>query len=536
MARGDERLGWRTAVPVSLLAGGGIYAYSYGALLFIAFVALFVLGGEVLRRRELFSVVGRWWRAAVGAVVAAAIVIYPEIDRIQDFRDSIFGQESLRNKGNLAHALNPFESLGVWFNGDFRFNPDPRWPTTVFVVIALGALVASVVFWWRRRSLALPAAVLGAILVWVQLTQTVNIYNAAKGLIVLAPLVMACLGAPLALAWSAHGRGVCLARAVGVVLFAGAVISSGGILRSAPVGLGSHDQEFAAIRDVVRDKPVVFINNDHFAEWSLRGGKPLYVTNSLYGPKWLKQSKWKSSPLPTDVDYYDSSELDRVDYLVVEGGRYRSETPPNFRVALRTPSYEVYRRVGPTPVRQPIEPPGQPGLIFDCNDGFAPQRLKDFKWAGVMPQPIVSTNWRGSIARPGDSARMKLTLPRGRWDVSIQYVSTTPLTFKAPGVNNKLAPNFGLITNYWPAGTVTSNGQPITMTLTRNQRTWFAKLLGQPRGTRTALSPGNNPLFHWAFTRHGQGTRRVPIRQACGRYVDWLAPADSSMRGRRDER
>ena len=47
---------------VALLAGGGIYAYSYGAMLWIGAVAFFVLAGDVLRRRELFSVIRRWWR------------------------------------------------------------------------------------------------------------------------------------------------------------------------------------------------------------------------------------------------------------------------------------------------------------------------------------------------------------------------------------------------------------------------------------------------------------------------------------------
>jgi hypothetical protein len=65
-----------------------------------------------------------------------------------------------------------------------------------------------------------------------------------------------------------------------------------------------------------------------------------------------------------------------------------------------------------------------------------------------------------------------------------------------------------------------------------HQRNWFARLLGQPRGTRAPLSPGLNPLNGIAFTRHGATPQRVPAKNACGRYVDWLAPAGSTMRGR----
>ncbi len=42
-------------------------------------------------------------------------------------------------------------------------------------------------------------------------------------------------------------------------------------------------------------------------------------------------------------------------------------------------------------------------------------------------------------------------------------------------------------------------------------------------------SSGQTPLWHAAFTRHGATPQRVPISQACGRYVDWFAPAGSHM-------
>ena len=93
-----------------------------------------------------------WAPAAAGAAAIALIVALPEISRIVDFRNSIFGQEPMTNRGNLSHALNPLETLGVWFSGDFRFNPDPRWPTVLFCVLALAALAAGLVWWWRRRA------------------------------------------------------------------------------------------------------------------------------------------------------------------------------------------------------------------------------------------------------------------------------------------------------------------------------------------------------------------------------------------------
>jgi hypothetical protein len=206
--------------------------------------------------------------------------------------------------------------------------------------------------------------------------------------------------------------------------------------------------------------------------------------------------------------------------------------PSNLRVALRTPSYVVYHRVGATPDRQPLEMPGQPGTVFDCSSQKGRDYLGRFKWAGVLPRPVVSTDWSGSIAKPGQTARMTVKLPRGRWDISLQYLSRVPVTLRAPGLTKSLAPNFGVIESYWPAGTVAGTGRPITVSVSSAERNWFGRLLGSPRPTRAALSPGFNPLLGIAFTRHDETPRRTLTRNACGRYVDWFAPAGSKMSGR----
>lgn len=526
LAAGERGIAWRRAIPFGLFAAASVYTYSYGGLLWLGAVVGLFLAVEVLRRRELFSVARRFGPGAIAATVTAVVLVLPEADRVRAFRNSIFGQESLANKGNLAHALNPLEVLGVWFSGDFRFNPDPRWPTYAFCALALVALAGGLVWWWRRRALALPVAVVAAVIVWIQLVLTINIYNQAKGLVMLAPLVMACIGAPLAAAWGGlRHRWSRAARAAGVVLLAGVVVSTGGVLRSAPVGLGSRDAEFAEIRPLVRDKAVLFLDNDHFGQWQLRGAKPLYTTNNLYAPDRLTLRKAKERGALVDVDNYGGRELDRVDYIVVAGGRYRSQIPPNFRLALQTASYEVFERRGPTAARTPIDPPSQPGAVLECDSELVRRHARDHEWAGVVPGPVVRSDWRGSIARPGGEAWMTVTLPRGRWDLSLQYLSATPVSVRAPGLAAELAPNFGLITAFWPAGSVTSDGRPFRLTVKAAERTWFARLLGRPRPMRAALAPGLRPLWGAAFTRRGATPRRIPLREACGRYVDWLAQA-----------
>jgi hypothetical protein len=474
---------------------------------------------------------------AVGALLVAAVVVAPEITRIEEFTRSIFGVEPTTQHGNLFQAVNPLETIGVWFSGDFRFDPRPEWPSFLFSALGLAALLPSLVWWWRRRALALPAALAASIAVWVELALTRNTYNAAKGLVVMGPLVMACIGAPLAAVWGGRSRVprtrrlLIGGRALAAVLIAGAMVSTFVVLRSAPVGLGPHEQELAKMRPLVRGKPVLFLANDHFAQWELRGAL-LYVTEPLYAPASLlfhPQKPGGRPADPADVDNYESRDLDKMDFIVTPGGRYRSEIPPNFRLLRRTASYELYRRSAPTPVREPLEPVDQPGALFDCSRPPGNRYLARYRWAGVLPDPVVSTDWRGSIGVPGHTATVRVSLPRGRWDVSLQYVSFTSLIVRGPHLDKEIAPNYGLINEYWPAGTVTSTGRTFTLSVTSKKRPWFGRLLGAPRRSISADTPSLTPLWHIAFTRHGATPQRVPITEACGRYVDWFAPAGSLM-------
>jgi hypothetical protein len=315
-----------------------------------------------------------------------------------------------------------------------------------------------------------------------------------------------------------------------VVLIAGAIVSTFAVLRSAPVGLGSHEQELAKMRPLVQHKSVLFLSNDHFAQWELRGAR-LYVTSPLYAPASLPIHPQKPGGPPVtgaDADNYESSDLDKMDFIVTPGAPYRSEIPPNFRLVRRTASYELFRRTGATPVREPYEPVDQPGAVYDCL-ARGSRFLKQYRWAGVLPNPVVSTDWRGSIGVPGRTATMHVSLPPGRWDVSLQYVSFTGLVVRGPQLDQQIAPNYGLINEFWPAGTLKSTGRPFTLSVTSVRRPWFGRLLGPPRSSISADTPRLTPLWHVAFTRHGATPLRVPLAQACGRYVDWYAPAGSSM-------
>jgi hypothetical protein len=69
---------------------------------------------------------------------------------------------------------------------------------------------------------------------------------------------------------------------------------------------------------------------------------------------------------------------------------------------------------------------------------------------------------------------------------------------------------------------VTSDGHnPITVTASIAKLPAFGRLLGSSGNTRALDSLGNRPLGAIAATRIDVAGRTIPLRRACGRYVDW---------------
>lgn len=515
--------------PFGLLIAGGVYNYSYGALFWMAGAAGFVVFLEFVRGGHggRMAMIRAAVLPAVGLGLTTLIVLAPEIRRVNKFTHSIFGVESLHNHGNLPHAVNPFEALGVWLSGDFRRVSHPVWPSAVLQGIAALALLGGLVWWWRRRRIAPPAAAFAGVLIWVDLALTRNIYNAAKGLIVAAPVLALCIAGPLLAAWSArrrdsrHPGALTAVRVVGVVLLVGAAISSLAVLRSTIVGLGQQT-EFASFRHTIGSGSVLFLGTDHYAEWELRG-TTVYSSSPLYAPASLPKRMLKAGGTTIDADNYAARELDRVDWLITTNAPFQSAVPANFHLVRRTRSFRLYRRVGPTPDRVPAEGFSQPYAVLDCTKPLVKSELATHPRARVVPAPVMGPPWQGSISQPGHTATMRVRLPAGRWDMSLQYLSATGADVSGPGLHYHLPRYLGRVGAYWYGGTLRSHGGVVTVRITSRPRPWFGRLLGPTRGVHGAAAIGNLPLQYVAFTRHSATGRTVPSRQACGHWVDWLA-------------
>jgi hypothetical protein len=482
--------GWRAGLPLGVVAAATVHVYSYPGIAW----PLLAIAGVALACR-------RWrpmFRAIPGVLLAVALLVAPTTKHILDFYNSPFAGEN--HDGNLVHGILPLQGLGVWLNPDFRFTPHPVWPSIALAAVAAVGLLVALWRLARRRELALPAALVTSVILYVYAAATKSIYVSAKTLAVLAPLAMLTLAAGLL-----EGRSRLPSRALAVVIGLAAAASSFLALRDGPVGPTAHAQELATLRPQLGHHSTLFMGRDDYAQWELHGAR-LAASHQLYAPIRLfpRPSKPVEDPDPIDFDAFLPAQLDGFYYVIAPNSPYQSSAPPNFHVVASTRSYVLWKRSGRTPLRWPVDPHGAPGGTLNCRSGFGRLRL-----GGAGPRATATVR-----------------LGRGAWDLSMQYTATTGLDIRAGDLRGTLPASLDRLGPYFRVGTVrVRRAGPVTVKVTARPMNALGRLLGAPGATRALNSPGDLPLNRLAFTRHGARERVVPVHQACGRYVDWVAPA-----------
>ena len=528
-----ERARARNAIPAGLLVGGMISVYSYFGLLWpIATVAILVAGSFVLDYGARPSRAAR--RAlvhatpfAVAGVAALVFAVAGQAGRIVKFTTSSYAHQPLEGKGNLHGPLSELELLGIWPTGDFRFHPAP-WGLTVALALFTAVVLAVAWAWWiRRRELAVPAALGAALFVYWQATIFKNTYNAAKALVIVTPLAaLVIAGALLATTWPRRRMLAAVAIAIAVPSAASSFLA----LRDGLVGPTTHEQELATFRPRIVGHPTLFLGTDDFVWWELRGahvGAPrvLYSTWTVH----RRPEKILGRYGFFDFDSLPATTLDLFDYVVTPRSPYQSSAPANFREQARTADYVLWRRVGPTPSRKVLPEGDAPGMVLDCNAAPGRRVAQSVGTAAVRAKPVVADaeTWRGTAQDAGESATIAVPLKPGTWDLSMQYVSREGIHVTATGLDISLPANLDRMGPYFPLGTVTVS-QPTTLQLRArtNDLPWLGRALGS--AGRTLAIGGVDvggaesiPVGNVAATPHDWREQRVPLRRACGRYVDW---------------
>jgi len=503
-------------VPLALLLGGIVSVYSITGLPWpLLFVGIWLIvavcqglpGGQA--RATLDAIRGQL--PAIGIATAALVVaLLPQLPRLIDFVLIRRGVAiSVDDIGNLIGPVSGWEAFGVWGEGDFR-KPVSAFaggiqPLIVLFLVSVGAAWAI----WRRQWV-LPFAAWGAMLIWAISAETQSPYVAAKGLVIASPLLLALAVFPLVerpiRRRSLHFAAV--AVAVGLAVFV--VSSDVRALRISPVGPTDHAEELRPLRSMLAERPTLFLGHDDFAAWELAGVSVGLVVYGGSQQLTIRPEKSWSYGQPVDFDSVEPHILNEYEWFVTTRDPAASSPPPQLRLARQTESYAVWRRVGLVGAERSVLAEGSmAGKVLDCDTPGGRAVVAQGGFAAVRPRPIVTAT---APVFPGSEIRVELPLRPGRWDLSLAYTSTLPLEVAAPGLRVTLPANLDRPGPRWPVGRlVVRNRRPaaIDFSIGKNAltpSTEAAALLGD----LIATPPGRERL--------------VPVRSACGRYVDWYSP------------
>ena len=523
---GDRQPHPRRAMLVALILFviASVFVYSLPGLIWFAIAVPIWLALELGTGRlridvaELRAEAHRHRRAVVAVAVVVVAVGALSLAQLSGFVGKV-GQIQ-ESGGRLDSPVFPGEALGIWPEGDFQVVRGEV--DGAYLAVALGLLAAAIggLAAIRRRDFGLLAVGAAAVLVYAGSRLFASIYVEAKALAVIAPLVvLAALGALLA----PRQPGIALSTAryaLGAVVAAALAGSTLLALRAAPVGFDQRGDELESLAGLARGRSVAFLGVDRFSGYWLRG--TLMRSPGGYVPAEVKarpKKVWQQG-LAMDLDTLPPRRLDEFDYAITTRAGYQSTAPPNFETALKTPSYVLWRRSGATPPLRVIDKDGTPGRILDCTSAEGRRLAARPGAATVIGEPVTGDPGAWSRDSPFDapqSATQTLDLGPGRWRLSLQYHSQAPLTVRAPGSSVELPPSLDgmYLTHqgqgaFWPAGALrVRGGGPVPVTVEAARPSQLQRDLGVERRVWLGGLAATRP-----------GAKRVPLRDACGRYVD----------------
>lgn len=545
-ARTTNRL---SLVPLAVLAASSVYVNSYLGVLWPGgtLLVLAVAHTALARRRRVALIAQlRPWASALGiGGTAFVLLILPELSRMISFSHSAYNQEGSTVFGDLLHRLPPLEGVGIWPRLDFRFDVPLASIGGVLGLIAVGALVASLVRSARRGDFILPSALLMSAIVFAA-TSSGSPYTAAKALTIAAPLVTLILVRELLVLWRTGRRMISPERlsatVIGVLLIVGAY-SDLEVLRDGPVGPASHSGQLASFRRTIGRDPTLFLGADDYVHWELRGAdvatppEPLYASavvplrhgkaqpdpSGRTGRSAATSSRFAGVGLAFDFDSVPTAWLDRFTYAILPRSGYADPAPANWQLVRSTASYQLWRRVGQTLPYQTLDAIDNPGAFLRCGAPAGRALASQTGIALTEPPPVVGPRaaWRGAVGYAGRSAHQALHLGTGSWLISLQYDSVEPISVTAAGLRAVLPANLEPLGPDWYAGTLhLARPARVRVTVRYHSLPYLGRVLGAFGLTRAPAPTGIEPLGRVTASRPSSDDRLIPLSRACGRYVD----------------
>jgi hypothetical protein len=506
-------------VPAALLLGGVLSVYSLAGLAWpLAFLAVWLAGTAIAQLaagrspRELL-------RDARGAAAAVAIggaallvVIAPQIPRLVSFVENRVRSEGVvvakDDIGILVRPLPLWEAFGMWGNPDFRLPALDHTVNRAWILFAVALVVFGAVWALRRREWMLVAAAAAAVVVWAWSDRSQSPYVAAKGLVILTPLLLLVAARPLAERDAPRrapppGWWRIAAPLLALLLLARVVDTSWGVLRQAPVGPDDHLRQLRALQPTLDHRPTLFLGNDDFLRWEL-GETP--VSAPVIGFPVLPtrpQKPWTYGQ-PHDVDSLDADTLNRFAWVIAPRDAAASAFPRQLRPVRRTRDFVLYRRSGTIPPRRVLAEGAAAAARLACDTRAGRAIVRAGGVATVRAAPVEVP---APILEPGSPATVELPLSRGAWDLVTPYTGSRPVEVSAPGLRTTLPANLDRPGPRWPIGrVVVRRAGAVPVTLRIDDSRWTPDSVRVPVGAIVAVPVG--------------GARSVPVAEACGELVD----------------
>jgi hypothetical protein len=423
--------------------------------------------------------------------------------------------------GNFARQLPLTEGLGVWFGRDFRYPYSHGVLSTAAVVLALALFVAAVAALLRAWRTALLLPIAAVIAIYLAARVTTLPYFSAKLMVSAGPLLLLFVFEGLLSLRGATGAraGPAVLVALALLLSVAVVWSSAEALRASPVDDPALGTELESFRPLVAHHTVLFLGDDGWVPEWLRGAT---LTASGVKGRPFSVQPHKSNQPPFDFDTPDPPVLNTADYIITTNTLDASTPPANWVLVRTTPHYELFARRGTAPARSILNEQSAPGATLDCSQAAGRALAAEPGIAAVRPPPVSSSAWRtlagatlaefpGLAATPmgaGQVAFSTLRPMRGRIELSLAYRAPLPITLRVGTVSVQLTPTLEPYGPLWHVAVISTHGGPVSVRLQ----------VGQGRVPNSNAGGLVGPVSAVPARR---GDTIVPLRAACGRYVDW---------------
>lgn len=528
-AHAEGGLDLRGGVGLLVLAAGGVADFGAAALVWGAMLGVAALLSGLHPSRRWLT---RRTRATAICLALALVLVGVMISTglSLTFFSTGPGHYALAGPstpgGNFIRELNPLEALGVWPTSNFRVTPRGGAQGVLLAGAGAIALIYGMVWRWRRDERVLPLALLATAAVWVASLPLTLPYFSGKALAVAAPLAsLVSLGALLGQVTTRSSR-----RRFGRAVVAGAfVLLAAGSSALAGVGAlvrdGSRPAELAAIRELVGRGPTLFLGQDDYASWQLRGTDLFtfarYGAYEMGAQTLLPQSgKYASNGAQAvDFDSVTAAQLDHFPFVIAPRTAYASDPPPNLQRVRSGRWYTLWKRTGPTPPRRILDEGGAPGRILDCSRG----RRRGLALVRAAPVLAPAPAWRDGAGRAvpqdpgfarvdyGATVGQTIKLPAGRYEVSLRFNSNRYLEVSLAGHRWRMSAYDGDRFGFWSVGVlrVPTGSYDTSVSVSR---------VGVP-GVGGSASIGALALVRLDRPAHFER-----LRHACGAYVDYYRP------------